>query len=171
MQTGLSRAIVLGLTGLLIAGSALAATPRRGAPYAGTGAVFMNHARRWTKDGRGLISFKTSSSGHAVLGFKGGYSFYCGAGTATVTKKRMSIRADGTFAAKFSVRTTGADGKANGRAYVSIAGAFKDGGAKASVSYLVDYVFTGHHVKHPYDISHPRRLGCASFVKGTVKAR
>lgn len=170
MQIGLRRTIVLALTAPLIAGSALAAAPRRGALYTGTGAVFMNNARRWTKDARGLISFRTSSSGRAVLGFKGGYSFYCGAGTATVTEKRMSVSPDGTFAAKFSVRTTGTDGKANGRAYVSIAGAFKDAGAKASVSYLVDYVFTGHHVKHPYDRSHPRRLGCASLVKGTVKA-
>jgi hypothetical protein len=170
MKKGLSLMVLVALAGLVTVGGAYAVSPVAGTLYTGTGKDYMNNASKWADEGRGKISFKTSASGAAVTSFRGAYSYYCGAGTATVTEKHVAVTSNGTFATHFSVRTKGPSGKVNGRAYVSISGAFVAGG-KANVSYLVDYVFNGTHVKHPYSTKHPRQLGCASWVRGTVKAR
>lgn len=170
MKKALRSMVLVALAGLLTVGGAYAVSPVAGKLYTGTGKDYMNNAPKWGDEGNGKISFKTSASGVAVTSFRGGYSYYCGAGTATVTEKHMPVSSNGTFGARFSVRTKGPKGKINGRAYVSISGAFV-AGAKANVSYLVDYVFTGRHVKHPYSTKHPKLLGCASWVRGTVKAK
>lgn len=162
--------IAVGLASLIAVGAAIAAVPTRDAAYTGTGTDYMNNASTWTARGSGAITFKTSSNGEAVTDFNGGYSFYCGSGTATVTETRMSVSKAERFGARFTVKTRGPRGKINGTAYVEIAGAFGARRQTASVSYLVDYVFKGRHVKYPYATNHPRRLGCASWVKGTVTA-
>jgi hypothetical protein len=171
MNIGLRWMAVGALAGLITAGGASAASPVGGKLYTGTGKDFMNNAPRWATGGTGEISFKTSKSGAAVTDFRGGYSYYCGSGTATVTETRMLVSSKGRFGARFTVRTRGPNGKVNGRAYVEISGAFKADGAKATVSYLVDYVFKGRHVRHPYATGHPKRLGCASWVRGTANAK
>jgi hypothetical protein len=180
MQTRLRWMIVIGLGGLITAGKAIAVAPghspasagaggpKHSVAYTGSGTDYMNDATGWTAAGTGAISFRTSPSGKSVLGFRGGYSFYCGSGTATVTEQRMSISQSGRFGTKFTVPNKGPNGKRNGTAYVQISGAFDANRASATVSYLVDYVFKGRHVKHPYATGQPGRLGCASWVKGTV---
>jgi hypothetical protein len=170
MQTRLRWMIVFGLGGLITAGNALAAPSKHRAVYSGTGVDYINDTPSWTADGAGAISFRTSPSGKSVTGFRGGYSFYCGSGTATVTEQRMSVSKAGRFGARFTVTTRGPGGKRNGTAYVEISGGFDTHRRSAMVSYLVDYVFKGRHVKHPYDTTRPARLGCASWVKGTVTA-
>ncbi len=170
MQSRLGWMIAVGLGGLIAVGAAIAAPPLPAALYTGTGTDYMNDATGWTADGGGAISFQTSSDGKAVTDFRGGYSFYCGSGTATVTERRMSISKAGRFSTSFKVKTRGPRGKINGTAYVEISGLFSADRQTADVSYLVDYVFKGRHVKHPYATQHPRRLGCASWVKGTVTA-
>jgi hypothetical protein len=170
MQTLLRWMIVMGLGGLITAANALAVASKHGAAYRGTGVDYMNDGSNWTAEGTGAIRFRTSSSGKSVTDFRGGYSFYCGSGTATVTEQRMPISKAGRFGTRFTVVSRGPTGKRNGTAYVEISGAFHKHRRSATVSYLVDYVFKGHHVKHPYDTSRPRRLGCASWVKGTVAA-
>jgi hypothetical protein len=168
MQTRLRWMLVMGLVGLITAGSAYAVAPRQSAAYSGTGVDYTNDHASWTANGTGAISFRTSPNGRAVTNFKGGYSFYCGSGTATVTEHRMSISNGGRFGAKFTVVNRGRNGRRNGTAYVRITGAFDSDRTSASVSYFVDYVFKGRHVKHPYNTNQPSRLGCASWVKGMV---
>jgi len=164
------RILVVIVAVLVIASNALGASPKPGARYKGTGKDYMNNAPKWTAEGTGKMSFAISADGAAVTGFKGTYSYYCGAGSDDVTETRMSVSKSGRFAAKFSQPIKGPNGKVNSTAYVSIAGKFEKGGKDASVSYLVDYVFTGARVKHPYSTKHPKALGCASWVRGTVKA-
>jgi hypothetical protein len=151
--------------------TAFAASPKPGASYRGTGKDYLNNAPTWTDESTGRISFVTSADGAAVTHFKGTYYYYCGAGTADVTETRMPVSKSGRFGTKFSQKTKGPTGAVTGTAYVSISGRFEKGGSKASVSYLVDVVFTGGHVSHPYSTRHPKALGCASWVRGTVKAQ
>jgi hypothetical protein len=149
--------------------SAVPVSPKPGTSYHGTGKDYMNNAPKWADEGSGKISFTTSADGKAVMHFSGSYSYYCGAGTSTVTEKRMAVSASGHFGTEFSQKLKGAS--AGGTAYASIAGQFTDGGEKASVSYLIDYVFKGDKVKHPYSTKNPKALGCATWVRGTVKAK
>jgi len=154
-----------------MAASAFAASPNPGALYKGVGKNFMNNAPKWANEGTAKISFKTSADGSKVINFKGSYAYYCGAGTSTVTEKHIPISKRGTFSLKFSQPIKGPNGKINSTAYAAISGTFGKGGKQANVSYLIDYVFTGKTVKHPYSTSNPRALGCASWVRGTVKTK
>lgn len=148
--------------GLATAGSAFASGSEPGHSYQGTGKDYMNNAPKWADEGTGKIRLQTSTDGKNVIHFRGTFSYYCGAGTSDVTEKTMAISGSGGFGARFSVKQRGST------AYVAISGQFKDGGNKASVSYLVDFVFPGSHVHHPYSTDNPRALGCASWVRGTV---
>jgi len=159
------------LAGATLAASALAAAPKAGASYRGTGRDYMNNDPRWTAEAKGRITFKTSASGSAVTHFKGTYAYYCGASTADVTESNMAISSRGTFGARFSQPIKGRNGKVSSTAYVVISGAFTHGGTQASVSYFIDYVFTGTHVKHPYSTASPRSLGCATWVRGTARTK
>ena len=171
MKTRLRWMIAVVAVGSLTAASALAASPKPGALYEGTGKDFMNNAPKWTNEATGKIRFKTSAKGTAVVGFRGSYSYYCGAGTSAVTEKRMPVSKRGRFGAEFSQPTKGPNGKVNGTAYAAISGTFEKGGKQASVSYLIDYVFTGTKVKHPYSTKSPKALGCATWVRGTVNTK
>ena len=168
MEKRLRWVFVAGFVVALSAASALAANPMDGARYSGTGKDFMNNAPNWADEGTGKLSFKTSRDGSDVIDFSGSYSYYCGAGTSTVTEKRMPI-SNGRFGIEFSQPSHGPNGKVDGTAYAAISGAFDDSGGEAKVSYLVDYVFTGGKVEHPYSTKSPGKLGCASWVQGTVK--
>jgi hypothetical protein len=163
--------LLVSLAGALLAATALAATPKSGASFRGVGRDYMNNRPKWTAEASGRISFKTSGTGSAVLDFKGTYSYYCGGGNANVTETSMPVSKRGTFGARFSQPIKGKNGKVNSTAYVVISGAFHRGGKKASVSYFIDYVFTGSHVKHPYSTKSPKGLGCATWVRGTATTR
>ncbi len=163
-----TTAIVLA-AGMVTAVSAFAASPKPGHSYQGTGKDFMNNAPKWADEATGKIKFQTSTNGLDVMQFKGTFSYYCGAGTSDVTEKKMAISKSGRFGARFSQKVKGANGKVNSTAYVVVSGRFEDGGSQASISYLVDYVFAGSKVSHPYSTSDPRALGCASWVRGTVR--
>jgi hypothetical protein len=163
-----ATAIVLA-AGMVTAVSAVAASPESGHSYRGTGKDFMNNAPKWADEGTRKISFQTSSDGMDVIQFRGAFSYYCGAGTSDVTEKKMAISKSGRFGTRFSQKIKGANGKVESTAYVVVSGRFDDGGSQASVSYLVDYVFTGKKVSRPFSTSSPRALGCASWVRGTVR--
>jgi hypothetical protein len=160
----------VGFVAALSAATALAANPKGGASYSGTGKDFMNNAPKWADEGTGKITFQTSKDGSDVLAFSGGFSYYCGAGTSTVTEKKMPV-SNGKFGLEFHQPDRGPNGKIEGTAYASISGTFEDGGSEAQVSYLIDYVFTGAKVKHPYSTKNPKALGCATWVRGTVKTK
>lgn len=155
-------------TGMAIAASAFATSPKPGHSYHGSGKDFMNNAPTWSDEGTGKIRFETSTDGKDVIHFRGTYSYYCGAGTNYVAEKKMAVSKSGRFGAKFSQQVKGANGKVTSTAYGVVSGRFEDGGNKASVSYLVDYVFPGSNVSDPYSTSNPKALGCASWVRGTV---
>ncbi len=70
MKTRLRWMIAVVAVGSLTAASALAASPKPGALYEGTGKDFMNNAPKWTNEATGKISFKTSAKGTAVVGFR-----------------------------------------------------------------------------------------------------
>lgn len=163
-------ALVTLIAGCATAG-ALAAIPKGGAVYTGKGKDYMNNAPKWTSEATGTISFDTSADGAKVTNFKGTFSYYCGAGTSDVTQKTMDVSNSGTFGAHLSQPDKGPDGKVEGEAYATISGKFTGDGAEASVAYMVDFVFTGSKVAHPYSTKNPKALGCASWVKGTVRAR
>ncbi|HUB77103.1 MAG TPA: hypothetical protein VL977_08595, partial [Solirubrobacteraceae bacterium] len=140
-------------------------SPEAGARYAGSLPDFLNNAPTWTAEETGRASFEVSADARAVTAFKGSFYYYCGAGTADVTEKRMAISASGRFGARFAHRS------ASSTAYVAISGRFTTGGTQASVSYLVDYVFKGSPTPaHPYSTASPKALGCASWVHGSLAA-
>ncbi len=171
MKTRLTWVMGMVLVVSVAATSALAATPKPAAVYTGSGKDFMNNAPKWTDEGTGRISFSTSGKDATILHFKGSFSYYCGAGRSTVTEKSMRVTKGGKFGTEFSQPNKEPDGKVNGKAYVAISGTFENGGKQAKVSYLVDFVFSGGRVKDPYSTSNPRALGCASWVRGTVRTK
>lgn len=161
------RTIVLtsGLAVLVAAATSTAATPSHSAKYSGTGADFMNNAPHWTKEATGRFSFKTSKDGKRILAFRGTYSYYCGAGTATITARYLLVSKSGRFDFRFSQKAP--DG---GRNFYRIYGRFLSAG-EASVAYFDDFTVPSQKVKDPYDTGHPHRLGCASWVRGIAKTR
>jgi hypothetical protein len=156
----------LALAGAVAAGAlasaAAGATPPRSRSFSGSGRDFWNHGSRWVRHGHGAISFKTSGPGsfEYVNQFHGTYTSACNSGTLYVKATSVLIHKDGTFGfhTKQKLGSTSA--------YIEVSGKFTGSGRTASVRYLVDFVKRGQHVKHPYDTSHPARLGCASWVKG-----
>jgi len=150
---------------ICLAAAALAATPEKNAHYSGTGTDYLNDAgAHWANDGGAQsVSFKTSKDGSQIVDFKGWFSYYCGAGHDYLDANPFAIAADGSFSDQFVIK------ESSSKIYASISGHFLKGG-KAKVDYLVDFVFTATKIKHPYDTSKPHSLGCASWVKATVKA-
>lgn len=125
----------------------------------------MNNAPKWTDEGVGKYSFHFKKVERQIIGFSGTYSFYCGAGTSTVTAKRIAVNAAGAFSFRFSVANT-VNGQKMGETYVSISGQFLGGGAEVRLAYLVDTAFSP--IKSPYDTSDPTKLGCASWVRSSA---
>jgi hypothetical protein len=163
--------IALGLMGTLLAsGVAVASTGKPGASYSGTGKDYMNNAPIWTVEATGQFSYQVSASGREITNFRGGFSYYCGAGKSFVSAKSMTVSASGSFSYRFSVANV-VNGKSYGRNYVSIAGSFNADGSSASISYLFDSVGTNVTVRDPYNTAYPHKLGCASWVKGTARAQ
>ena len=158
-----ATAIILA-AGMVTAVSAVAASPESGHSYRGTGRDFMNNAPKWADEGTRKISFQTSSDGMDVIQFRGAFSYYCGAGTSDVTEKKMAI----SKSSRYQVLPEGQGCERQSRIdrVRRCLQPFDDGGSQASVSYLVDYVFTGKKVSRPFSTSSPRALGCASWVRG-----
>jgi hypothetical protein len=154
----------IGLGGLLATGlvtAAFAATPSNH-HYTGSGGDYWNQGSSWVRHGSGAFSFRTSSAGgyDYIENFRGTYTSACNAGTLHFTATNVLIHKNGKFSFKFHKRYPGST------AYGKIWGAFLGAGNHAQVNYMTDFVSNGRHVRHPYDTSHPRRLGCASWVRG-----
>ncbi len=143
----------------------LPSTASSGTLFTGEGPDFMNNAPKWTDEGVGKYSFHFKKVERQIIGFSGTYSFYCGAGTSTVTAKRIAVNAAGAFSFRFSVANT-VNGQKMGETYVSISGQFLGGGAEVRLAYLVDTAFSP--IKSPYDTSDPTKLGCASWVRSSA---
>lgn len=159
--TGLAGGLALSL----LASAALAATPPRSHSFSGSGKDFRNQGSHWVRHGSGSFSFKTSGPGfyEYVNRFKGTYTNACNSGTLHVNATNMVIHKNGTFGFKTKQKF------GSSTAYIEVAGVFTGSGRTAKVQYLVDFVKKGQHVSNPYDTSHPGRLGCASWVRGTAK--
>jgi hypothetical protein len=175
-----SKLIALGLLVIIAAGggSALGALPPRNASFTGSGAVFYNNGPRWQRAQTAQISFTTSANRRRILGFHGTYTYYCGDGTAYVSAVYIVVTKRGAFRYDFNVPNHLPDGRLSGRAYVSIYGHFLHGGKRAQVNYLVDYVepsgkspITHRRIAHPYSPAKTEALGCASWVRGSARAR
>jgi hypothetical protein len=161
----------LAASGTIAATVAIAAThaiasthAAHNASFSGSGADYLNKGKTWSKGATGKFSFKTNSAGNRIIDFSGSYTYSCG-GTASITAKFVTITSNGRFNYPFT------DHLETGTFYAEIYGAFLDGGRKASVNYLIDFVAKGKKVSHPYDTRHPQSLGCASWVRGVATAR
>lgn len=148
-----------------------AAHPKASTRYVGSGADYLNNTPRWLHEQDGHISFKTSATGSRILDFKGTLSFACDTESHFVAARYILVKPDGSFAYRFNFPTKNAAGEAYGREYVAIYGRFLVGGRHASISYFVDAVVPEEHVAHPYDTAKPASLGCASWVRGSARAR
>ena len=160
----------LGCIVLLASGAALGSGGKPGASYSGTGKDYMNNAPSWAAEATGQFSYRVSASGREITNFHGGFSYYCGGGKSFVSAKSIAISPSGSFSYRFSLANI-VNGKSYGRNYVSIVGTFIGKGAAASIAYLFDSVSTNAPVSDPYDTTHPHKLGCASWVKGTAHAQ
>ncbi|MHB1807757.1 MAG: hypothetical protein ACYCU0_00455 [Solirubrobacteraceae bacterium] len=137
--------------------------PAGGARFSGVGGDYFNNGPHgWTRAGMERFSFSVSRSGSDIVDFRGPYSYYCGAGQATATA-HGPINPSGRFAIRFSKRTR------YGTIYAEVAGSFLTGGTRAHVSYIVDFVQKGTHVRDPYETSSAHALGCASWVHGVAR--
>lgn len=145
--------------------------PKASAHYTGSGDDYLNNTPRWLHEADGHISFKTSATGMRILDFKGTASFSCDAASHYVTARYILVKPDGSFAYRFNFPTKDSIGQPYGREYVAIYGRFLGDGRSASVSYFVDAVVPEKPVARPYDTTKPASLGCASWVRATVRAR
>lgn len=156
---------------LLVAGLLGTAQPKASTRYTGSGADYLNNTPRWLHEADGHISFKTSATGRRILHFKGSVSFSCDAASHYVAARYILVKPDGSFAYRFNFPMKDAAGQSYGREYVAIYGRFVSGGRSANVSYFVDAVVPEKPVARPYDTTQPASLGCASWVRGTVRGR
>ncbi len=156
---------VVGATLFVLAAAtvALAVSPAHGKHYSGSGEEYMNnHAGPGVYGDaheRSSVSFRVSRDGRHVLGFVGGYDFYCGAGHSTVVDRSIVIRRDGSFRAAGSYPSI-AYGRHNGTHQAMISGRFIGDGQTARVTYSVVTHFFG-------DPHHP----CGTIVRATAQAR
>jgi hypothetical protein len=165
-----SRGLAIGAAVMIsTTGVALAALPRASTHFTGSGEMYMNDAPHWNRSGREPSSFRSSANGRRLLSFRGGYAYYCGGGSGTITARYIDVSKRGTFDYRFSVPSHGPNGQVVGRTYVRIYGAFSSR-THASVNYLFDFVSTGQKIAHPYSPSNSRALGCASWVRGSAHA-
>jgi hypothetical protein len=160
------RRLLAVFSGLLATGAvaavAIAAAPAHNKPFSGSAPDLLNKSKQWKKEATATFSFKTSANGGRIVGFKGSYSYSCGA-NATLSAGYVTVASDGRFNYPFTVHFK------NGTFYAEIYGTFLAGGKSAQVNYIVDFVAKGKKVRHPYDTRHPESLGCASWVRGTAK--
>jgi hypothetical protein len=160
IRAGLATSLVAGIA---VCSVAVAAAPKRGAQYAGSGVdyfIYPNGSSVREPHRHSRITFGTSKDGRRVVHFKGYYDYYCGAGTSYINDKSVGVKSNGTFADTGSVPTRGPNGAINGRLHIKLSGRFVNAGKAASVTYVTRAVFTG-------DPSHP----CTTRVKGRVHLR
>lgn len=167
---GLRTAGVAGLVAAVGASTALAALPLERAHYRGRGPLYTNKTGRWEKRGTETMSFRTSRHGRTLLRFRGNFATWCGGSGFYMTARELYVSRRGTYSYRFRLANRTATGKVNGHDYYWIYGRFFDAGHKAYVNYLFDYVASGTRVSRPYDVAHPKRLGCASWVRGIARA-
>jgi hypothetical protein len=158
------------VTTAALAATALATAPVAGSRFSGTAKEYLNNAPTWTYEGnRKSYSFQTSDNGQQILKFVGAYFYYCGAGSTTVTDKSIAVATNGSFSNQ-GHWTERADGKVTGTTYARIWGHFTAKGKTAAVSYLIDFVYVGHHVSNPYStVMKSPRNACESWIHGTAR--
>jgi hypothetical protein len=168
------------LATLILAGAlataALAVAPKSGKRYSGSGTDYWNNGRHLKaprgKGKRQRVSFRVSRDGLKINKFSGGYSFYCGNSHGTITASALNVTSRGTFGGS-GTRPATNGGKRTGTEYLAISGKFIDGGRKAKVSYLFNFVPKGHKApNHPFELRYrsPNQT-CESLVRATVKVR
>jgi hypothetical protein len=139
-------AAVAVLVTLGLAGASLAAEPKAGTRYVGSGKLCLNNTpdQSFTDCGsRDRFSLHTSAGGQRVSKFRGQVGpLWCGGGTDTIRDGRLAIRKDGSFGDAFS-RPNVVGGKANGTIHVKIHGHFKGNGGKVHVVYSAVVHFSG----------------------------
>lgn len=167
---GLRTAGVAGLVAAVGASTALAALPLNRDHYRGHGPLYTNKTGVWKKGTTETVSFRTARTGRTLLRFRGNFATWCGGSGFYVTARELYVSRRGIYSYRFRLPNRTATGKVNGRDYYWIYGRFFDGGHKAYVNYLFDYVASGTRVRRPYDTAHPARLGCASWVRGVARA-
>lgn len=161
------RAAVLALASVMalaVATTALGAHPLKGKHYSGHGTDYFNNTKSgsYTQRERGRrskIRFDVSKDGRHVTGLRGYYDFYCGAGTSSITDKKLKISRHGTFSDTGSFPNKAPNGSVNGTVHVKLRGRFTGDGSAARVVYKVVIDFTG-------DTQRP----CGTKVVGKVKA-
>jgi len=164
MRVAALAVLVMAIVGAEFAG---AATPKRGGHYSGTGKQAFNN----TADGsfanqgfrpRAQISFRVAPDGRRVLGFKGTFFYYCGAGTSAVIANFLNVRPDGSFRFAFKTPARGPHGLVDGTVAVVIRGRFTGTGRTARVTYREETRLRSQPAS---------QRPCATQVTGIVKAR
>lgn len=159
---GLTLAAVVAL---ILAGTALAAHPKRSASYSGSGQLCENNGPQHhftTCVGSDTFSFHTAANGSRVTRFAGRIGpLYCGGGTPTITAGFITVGTDGSFFYRFQVPNRDARRKVTGSDTVEIRGRFTGQGRTASVFYRLVSHFNGS----------PSSQDCAAQVSGTARAR
>jgi hypothetical protein len=167
VRTSIFALVVLGVLGV---GSALAA-PTAGSSYSGKGKEYLNNGPHF-ETAKSLVasfSFRISQDGTHVVRFRGGYDYYCGAGHGTESARRLGIKS-GHFGGTGHSKSRGPNGKVDGTDYFALSGTFIDGGKKARIEYVFNYVSPGHQLRHPYEFKY-RTGSCETLVKGTAKVK
>jgi len=170
-----STKLTVGLVVLLaVSGSAggAAAAARAGKRFVGSGTEHVNNGPKWERAAPRLrISFSVAPDGKRLVGFRGTYFYYCGAGSGTITDGSIAIGRNGHFRARGSFADKTSSGQVTARSYVSIWGRMVDHGDAAVVSFLVNAVWTGRHLANPYSTKlQPAGLACQTWVKGGAHA-
>jgi hypothetical protein len=170
---GRSRLSAVLLAALILTGAfaaaAFAVAPKKGRAYSGSGADYWNNGRHLTPapGKRQKVSFRVSANGQKIDKFSGGYKYYCGNGHGKIIANQLAVTSSGTFA------ITGTKSTAAGIDYLAVSGRFIDGGRKARLTYLFNFVAKGHKApKHPFALRYrsPNQT-CESLVRATVKVR
>jgi hypothetical protein len=157
-----------------MAAVALGVAPKKGKAYSGSGKDYWNNAPHLhaVPGKRQKVSFRVSKDGQEILKFSGAYEYYCGAGHGSITANKLVVTSRGTFGGT-GTRPATAFGKRTGTDYLAVSGKFIDGGRKAKLSYLFNFVANGHKApKNPFAIRYrSTNQTCESIVRATVKVR
>ena len=157
----------------MLAGAALAAHALAGKTYSGTGQEYENNGPHFEtfKGFRQRMRLTVTADGARVQSFKGYYSYYCGAGTASVTGKGLNIRSSGRFGGQATAPAYYRSSR-TGTNYFVLRGRFINGGEKAAVTYQAAFVGVRQTDPHPYSLGlQPGSASCQNKVTGTINVK
>lgn len=138
--------LAVALVVLGVAPSALAALPKAGGTYKGSGKDYFNNTPDGSYSNRvpgtpSQIKLVISSNRRKIKSFFGSYQIYCGSVTLSVKGSSISITPKGYFSISGSNQSVDPAGKVNGTTKVTLKGHFVDGGKKVYVYYTVVTTF------------------------------